>query len=35
MQTMDKSLKELYQKGLITYETAMTHIKNPQDFKKM
>ena len=35
MQTMDKSLKELYQKGLITYEAAMTHIKNPQDFKKM
>ena len=35
MQSMDKSLKELYQKGLITYETALSHAKNPLDFKKM
>ncbi|MBU0534194.1 MAG: type IV pilus twitching motility protein PilT [Candidatus Omnitrophica bacterium] len=35
MQSMDKSLKELYQKGLITYEIALSHAKNPLDFKKM
>lgn len=35
MHTMDKNLKELYQKGLITYEVAVNQSKNPQDFKKM
>jgi len=35
MQSMDKSLKELYQKGLITYEAAISQAKNPMDFKKM
>ncbi len=35
MQSMDKCLKELYQKGLITYETALSRAKNPLDFKKM
>ena len=35
MHSMDKSLKELYQKGLISYETALSQAKNPMDFKKM
>jgi twitching motility protein PilT len=35
MHSMDKSLKELYQNGLITYETALSQAKNPVDFKKM
>jgi twitching motility protein PilT len=35
MHSMDKSLKELYQKGLVTYEVALTRARNPQDFKKM
>ncbi|MDD5454346.1 MAG: type IV pilus twitching motility protein PilT [Candidatus Ratteibacteria bacterium] len=35
MQSMDKCLKELYQKGLISYETAISQAKNPLDFKKM
>lgn len=35
MQSMDKALKELYQKGLISYETALSQAKNPLDFKKM
>ena len=35
MQTMDKSLKELYLKGLITYETAISFAKNPAIFKNL
>ncbi len=35
MQSMDKSLKELYLKGLITYETAISHARNPEDFKNL
>ena len=35
MQTMDKSLKELYQQGLITYETALTKSKNAEDFRRL
>ncbi len=35
MQSMDKCLKELYEQGLITYETAISQAKNPLDFKKM
>ena len=33
MKTMDKSLKELYEKGAITYETAITYAHNIDEFK--
>lgn len=35
MTTMDKSLKELYSRGIITYETALSHAKNPQEFRNL
>ncbi|MFC1594426.1 type IV pilus twitching motility protein PilT [Candidatus Omnitrophota bacterium] len=35
MRTMDKSLKELYQSGIISYETAISKIKNPEEFKNL
>lgn len=35
MKTMDKSLKELTQKGEITLEVAMSKVKNPEEFKQM
>jgi twitching motility protein PilT len=35
MKTMDKSLKELYQKGLITLDAAMTKVKNPDEFRQL
>ncbi len=35
MKTMDKSLKELCDKGLITYETALNHVRNLEEFKSM
>ncbi|MFC1703441.1 type IV pilus twitching motility protein PilT [Candidatus Omnitrophota bacterium] len=35
MKTMDKSLKELYQAGVISYETALSKIKNPEEFKHL
>jgi len=35
MSTMDKSLKELYLKGIITYETAIARAKNIHDFKNL
>jgi twitching motility protein PilT len=35
MQTMDQALKELYQRGLITYEDAMERCVNPQELQKM
>jgi len=35
MRTMDKSLKELAQNGSITIETAMSKVKNPEEFKQM
>lgn len=35
MKTMDKSLKELCEKGLITYETALNHVRNLEEFKSM
>jgi len=35
MKTMDKSLKELTQKGLITLDIAMSKIKNPEEFKQL
>lgn len=35
MRTMDKSLKELYQKGLITLDVALSKVKNPEEFKQL
>ncbi|MBU1727607.1 MAG: type IV pilus twitching motility protein PilT [Candidatus Omnitrophica bacterium] len=35
MRTMDKSLKELTQKGLISLDVAMTKVKNPDEFKRL
>ncbi|MDP1853136.1 MAG: type IV pilus twitching motility protein PilT [Candidatus Omnitrophota bacterium] len=35
MRTMDKSLKELYRTGIISYETALARVKNPQDFRNL
>lgn len=35
MRTMDKSLKELYQKGMITLDAAMTKVKNPDEFRQL
>jgi len=35
MKTMDKSLKELYQTGLITMDMALSKIKNSDEFKQL
>jgi twitching motility protein PilT len=35
MKSMDKSLKELYQSGIITYEIALSKAKNPEEFKQL
>jgi twitching motility protein PilT len=35
MRTMDKSLKELYQKGLISLDTALSRVKNTEEFKQL
>ncbi len=35
MKTMDKSLKELYQKGLITLDVAMSKVKNIEEFRHL
>jgi len=35
MKTMDKSLKELYQKELITLDVAISRVKNPEEFKQL
>ncbi len=35
MRTMDKSLKELLQKELISLETAMSKVKNPEEFRQL
>lgn len=35
MKTMDKSLKELIQRGLITLDTAMSKVKNTEEFKQL
>ncbi len=35
MKTMDKSLKEAYEKGLITYETAITYAHNIEELKSL
>lgn len=33
MKTMDKSIKELYEQGIITMDTALAKVKNPGEFK--
>lgn len=35
MKTMDKSLKELYESKIISYEAALTKVKNQEEFKKL
>ena len=35
MHTMDKSLQKLYQGGVITYETAISNVKNIEEFKQL
>ncbi|NQT82786.1 type IV pilus twitching motility protein PilT [bacterium] len=35
MSTMDKSLKELYLKGIITYETAIARARNVNEFRNL
>jgi len=35
MKTMDKSLKELIQQGMITLDTALSKVKNPEEFKQL
>lgn len=35
MKTMDKALKELYQKGVVSYESALEKARNKEDFAKL
>ncbi|MBM3251829.1 MAG: type IV pilus twitching motility protein PilT [Candidatus Omnitrophica bacterium] len=35
MKTMDKSLKDLYQAGIISLEVAKSKLKNPEEFKHL
>ncbi len=35
MRTMDKSLKELFQQGLISLDTAMSKVKSPDEFRQL
>jgi len=35
MQTMDQALRDLYLRGLITYEIAVSRAMNPEELKKM
>jgi twitching motility protein PilT len=35
MHTMDMSLKLLYEEGIISYEDAFAHVKNPVEFKQL
>jgi twitching motility protein PilT len=35
MRTMDKSLKELTLRGMITLDTALSKVKNPEEFKQL
>jgi twitching motility protein PilT len=35
MRTMDKSLKELFQAGVISADTALSKAKNPDEFKRL
>lgn len=34
MQTRDQSLRAMYEKGLITYETALAYCTDPEEFKR-
>ena len=34
MMTMDKSIKHLYMEGIISYEDAVAHVRNPKQFSK-
>ena len=35
MKTMDRSLKDAYQSGLISYEVAMSKVKNVSEFQEL
>ncbi len=35
MQTMDQSLKDLYQRGQVSYDEAQSRAMNPDEFKSM
>jgi len=35
MHTMDKCLQKFYQQGIITYETALNHVTNQEEFKQL
>lgn len=35
MKTMDKSLKELFQQGMITLDVAISKVKNPDEFRQL
>jgi twitching motility protein PilT len=35
MQTMDQALRDLYQRGMVTYEVAMARAQNPDELKKL
>ena len=35
MKTMDKSLKELYKQGFISLDTALSKVKNPEEFEQL
>ncbi len=35
MRTMDRSLRDLYKEGIITYESAMHYVKNVEEFKQL
>ena len=35
MHTMDKSLRDLYMQGIITYETAISQVKNLEEFRQL
>ncbi len=35
MHTMDKDLQRLYQEGLISYETALINVANPEEFRQL
>jgi twitching motility protein PilT len=35
MRTMDKSLKELIQRGMITLDVALSKVKNPEEFRQL
>jgi twitching motility protein PilT len=35
MVSMDVCLKNLYHQGIITYDTAVTHARNPQEMRSL